>query len=568
MNILDKFNSLITLNWLTGPIFAKELRVASRRKRNYFLRMAFIFLLLIFIAYLWLFTMILPGGRSAGFVAGRMSIISRSVVCAVVWMLFVTLPLLATVMLSGSISQKVNKRTLDVLLTTPITPLQIVMGKAVSCFLQLLLLIGITLPLFSVIRVFGGVPWAHVVVFLWITLTTTCLFGAISLFYSVHCRNAFRVVVLTLVTGLFVFALVPGVLAWLAFYKDWSWVTAVAGFVSITNPFAALAIITESMMSSDPQGTAVFAWATHCAVITLTFMSILLLSVWRLHKNIPNMSAGKSPKGWSIKRLFGGKPLNNNDIILARKPVEITGDPIYWKEINRGEHGAMLGSKTRTAIVIGLVILIFVIALLNDWLVTKAFHAAFVTVIAVFAFLRIAILSAQSISTEKQSRTLPILLTTPLEDADILKKKRRAIFKKTSLYWYLIYGDIVLFTVLTVLHPIAIIGVSVAIVPAVLFLMGIGFYCGTRFKTTTGTMAATFAIPFVLWFFCPCFANFSPLMMIVMSITADFSAEMMMFGGIMMAMAIVPAILYAVAGIVLLTLAKSSMRKYVFNVAG
>lgn len=568
MDILDKFNSLIKLNWLTGPIFEKELRVASRRKRSYFLRVAFIFLLLIFIGYLWFFTMILPGGQSAAYIAGRMSIISRSVTCAVVWMLFITLPMLSTVMLSGSISQEVNKRTLDVLLTTPITSLQIVMGKVLSSFLQLVLLIGITLPLFSVIRVFGGVPWEHVVVFLCITLTTTCLFGAISLLYSIRNRHAYRVVVLTFATLFLIFAVVPWLVTLLAAGTNWTWLTSATALVSITNPFIALSMITESMMSSDPQGTAVYAWATHCVISTLIFVTLLLLSVWQLHKNLPNLSAGKTPGTWSIKRLFTRSTTNRHDMIQTRQKIEIKGDPIYWKEINRSEHGAILGPEARMFIVLTLVILIFIIALSSGWLLTKAFHATFVTVLAVFAFMRIAMLSARSISTEKQSRTLPILLTTPLEDAEIIRMKRNAILKKTSLYWYLIFGDVLLFTLLTVLHPFAIIGVSFAIVPSVLFLMGLGFYCGTKFKTTTGTIAATFAIPFALWFFCPCFASFSPLMMIVLSVSSDVTAGGMMFGAIMSAFAIVPAIIYAIAGMVMLNLAKTSMRKYVFNGAG
>ena len=36
--------------WLTGPLFDKELRVSSRRKRNYILRFAYVVLLTIFVA--------------------------------------------------------------------------------------------------------------------------------------------------------------------------------------------------------------------------------------------------------------------------------------------------------------------------------------------------------------------------------------------------------------------------------------------------------------------------------------------------------------------------------------
>ncbi|MCK5001186.1 MAG: ABC transporter permease subunit, partial [Anaerohalosphaera sp.] len=457
------------------------------------------------------------------------------------------------------------KRTLDVLLTTPITCVQIVMGKVLSSFLQLVLLIGITLPLFSVIRVFGGVPWDHVVVFLCIILTTTCLFASISLFYSIHNKHTYRAVVLTLATAFLIFAAVPIVLNLLAYSTHWSWLAPAISVASMVNPFITFASIMQSMMSSDPQGTAAFPWAFHCGIVTLAFVALLALSVWRLKKVMPNLAAGNTPKTWNIKRLFGIRTKDKSDIIQARKTLEVSDDPIYWREVNRTEYGSLFGPRASIIVMIVLLVVIYFIAMVKGWLLTSEFHAVIVTVLAGAALLRIAILSAQSISAEKQARTLPILLMTPLEDADIIRKKRNAIFKKTSLYWYLIFGDVFVFSLLTVIHPAAIIGVLAAIVPAVLFIMGIGFYCGTRFRTTTGTMTATFAIPFVLWFFCPCFANFSPLMLIALSIASDGYGGL---NGILFAMGVVPTIIYAVAGIIMLSMAKSSMRNNVFNVAG
>ena len=117
--------------WLTGPIFDKELRVASRRKRYYWLRAAFIILLLILIYSAWSIETRLGSG-SAAYVSSRMSTISRGVVNVVVWLEFITLPLLAALMMSNAVSREINRRTLDVLLTTPITALQIAMGKLLS----------------------------------------------------------------------------------------------------------------------------------------------------------------------------------------------------------------------------------------------------------------------------------------------------------------------------------------------------------------------------------------------------------------------------------------------------
>src|SRR4030042_6235539 len=60
----------VRLGWLTGPIFDKELRVSSRRRRNYVLRFLYILLLTVFIGVAWL--AVVPIGGDAGFAPTRM----------------------------------------------------------------------------------------------------------------------------------------------------------------------------------------------------------------------------------------------------------------------------------------------------------------------------------------------------------------------------------------------------------------------------------------------------------------------------------------------------------------
>jgi hypothetical protein len=45
---------MVNLSWLTGPIFDKELRVSSRRRRNYVLRSVYVALFLVFVSLIWI----------------------------------------------------------------------------------------------------------------------------------------------------------------------------------------------------------------------------------------------------------------------------------------------------------------------------------------------------------------------------------------------------------------------------------------------------------------------------------------------------------------------------------
>ena len=563
---MDKTLPIHILNRLTGPIFDRELRACSRRKRYYLLRMAFIALMLILIAWTWLMaTAFAASSGSAAFTAMRMSIVSRSVVASVVWLEFIAMPLLAIIMLSDSISREINKRTMEVLLSTPITALQIVTGKLFSRLFQLLLLAGLTFPLFAIIRVFGGVPWDFVIVSLCVTLTTTCFFAAVSLYYSIRTRQSYKVIGWTLLTGLFVFGLIPGVVSTLNSYQNWQWLPQANHVLEIINPFIAMAQITTSVMSSNPQGASVFNWVAHCLMTAAATLFIVFLSTFQLRKIMLRLSAGQTAK---TKRFFGIFARNKSEIVSGRELREVQGDPILWKELNADKSHRVIGLKLGSIVWFSLIAVVYICAAFFEVLTNPVFHAAFVTILALIAFLRTATLSALSISREKQSRTWPILLTTPIEDAEILKMKTKAILRKTAFFWIVIFGDVLVFSIFLVLNPIAIVGVAVAIIPTVLFLIGVGAYFGMRLKTTTGTMVATFAIPVMLWFLCPCAMNFSPLALIAMSVGIGMEEDGWKFSLVMMGVNLIPAIVYGVIGFVFLLVAKSSMRKYIFNVSG
>lgn len=67
---------------------------------------------------------------------------------------------------AGAISGERERRTLAVLLTTPLSPLNILVGKVLSSSALLVLLVVVTLPLYSLVFLFGGaVPQETIAIF-------------------------------------------------------------------------------------------------------------------------------------------------------------------------------------------------------------------------------------------------------------------------------------------------------------------------------------------------------------------------------------------------------------------
>ncbi|NLM13312.1 MAG: hypothetical protein GX209_06165 [Epulopiscium sp.] len=65
--------------------------------------------------------------------------------------------LLVPALTSGTISGERERQTLDLLLVTKLSPFSIIIGKLMASISQIILLILASIPIFSIIFVFGGV---------------------------------------------------------------------------------------------------------------------------------------------------------------------------------------------------------------------------------------------------------------------------------------------------------------------------------------------------------------------------------------------------------------------------
>jgi ABC-type transport system involved in multi-copper enzyme maturation permease subunit len=208
--IIDNLLNILTLSWLTGPIFDKELRVSSRHKRHYFVRFAYLTILAITVAVIWTEEVRYYGNVS--YQVSRMARAGMSITMGIIWFQFIAAQVIALVMLSNAISDEIYQKTLATLMTTPITSFQIVMGKLLSKLLLTILLIAISFPMLSMVRVFGGIPWDYVVSSLCLTLTSVIFVGSLSLFFSIITRKAYVSIVLTLLTLGLLFFVIPGLI--------------------------------------------------------------------------------------------------------------------------------------------------------------------------------------------------------------------------------------------------------------------------------------------------------------------------------------------------------------------
>lgn len=530
MSAFARALSTLRPDLLAGPIFHKELRVSSRRRRNYVLRSVYLLLLLLFIAGTW--STATNFGQLVGASAiQQMAGVGKAVTTTVVWFQFVALQLVALVLCSTSICDEVQRRTLGVLLTTPITSTQIVVGKMLSRMLQLFILLALSLPVLAVVRVFGGVPWDFVLSALAITTTSMLFTGSVSMFFSVYARHSFNVVVAVMLFALVFNVLMPIVVGLLL-------PTATTAFLlTLLNPAGVL--MAESMVALNPSAGGLFAaptWPLHCLVMLGISVAVLAWCSARVRRvalrqmvgetlnprpiSLMAIPAGGSPSGEAVARLSalpGGaasasQPVQHFTPVAEIAPHRlgrddgicrpVTGSPIVWKEL-RAPLFRNVRKIVGLCIFAGMMLLFYSVVGCFGGLTFSYTHGALVCVLLAMGLLETAAGAGAAITSEKEANTWPILLTTPLTAWQIVGGKLVGAIRRAMPLWLFLLVHVALFTLVGIIHIVAAIMVVVIAAVAALFVASVGLYSSARLRKTGGAVAISLLTPLLLWVVLP-----------------------------------------------------------------
>lgn len=167
-----------------SAVGVKELRGRMRGRRAFVVLTLYLLLLA---GFAWMYELILEQRYNTGFsgtAAYASAAIGQELFAGLMMVVTLLVVLLAPAFTAGAISLEREKQTLDLLVTTPISSLAIVIGKLLSALTYVFILIGASVPLTAVVFVFGGVAPDDVIRGYIVLLATAFGLGAFGLFCS------------------------------------------------------------------------------------------------------------------------------------------------------------------------------------------------------------------------------------------------------------------------------------------------------------------------------------------------------------------------------------------------
>jgi ABC-type transport system involved in multi-copper enzyme maturation permease subunit len=430
----------VILRWLlrlgpTNPIAVRLVQNGSRRVRHLYVRSAYLAVLIVVL--LWALVLNTDSG------AMSYRALAEAGASSFIWIAYLQVGLicvLSPVFMAGAIAQEANPRTWDILLTTPLSSAQIVLGTLLGRLFFILALLAASLPLFALTQYFGGVPGRSIFTSYAIAAAAALLVGAIATALAVSRLVGRRAVFAFYVSVVSYLAATGGLDAYLRSSgrgagprgDGVTWMTAI-------NPFLALRTLLnpsgypraepgpgapESGLSSWFLQSPVTTWVVGAAVLSAAL--IVLSAATVRFGGLSLSSGGESAVPW-YRRLFGLGGAGAEH----RPPRPVWTNPIAWREA--AARNATLGRMIARwcFIAMGGLLGLGLVALYHGGSMSSAdFQLAMLTTVwgelAVTTLVAVN-MSATSISREREDGTLDLLLTTPITASAYLTGKLRGL---------------------------------------------------------------------------------------------------------------------------------------------
>jgi len=268
----------MTLMMTFMALLTKELRLRMRRERTIWLMVIYILLL----------------GLAGWFVVNGASTTNNSNPNSLAYMGIVLYYLLSILQLflilfitpaftATSINGEKERQTFDLLMCSQLSGLSLVTGKLVGGIANALLLIASSIPLFSLLFLFGGVAPVKLLGVLLIYVVTALLMGTFGLFFSILFR---RPAISTAITYVFTLLWLASpaliLLFWYLIAPQNAPTNQQLAFLSAWNPVVAIVSLDPSAVSTltlKIGSLSVVSWIVYTTVSLLVTAGVLLLSI-------------------------------------------------------------------------------------------------------------------------------------------------------------------------------------------------------------------------------------------------------------------------------------------------
>ncbi len=414
-----------------NPILVRVVGGGGKRTRHLWARC--LYLAILFVVMIIMGTGLLSSGSLATLAKN-----STKTFMAVSLVQLFLMAFIAPVFTAAAITQEKDANTYHILLTTPLTNGQIVLGSLMSrlYFVWVLLLSG--LPIFCITMIYGGVTTAEVFQSFALAACTGLITGALAITISVL-RVGTRRTIFAFFLGVAVYLLAIGAFG----YSSYGWLSEAPlgtglqrrmSWLATVHPFLALLVVTGQTPAPPPSDVYHYGWPWrwllaypqygYLTLTTLASAVMILISLLFVRRGAKE---GESTVFTRIRDFFVRRPADSE---LRHKPRRVWRNPIAWREAatraSAGGRSTLRWAVAGAGMLAGIILLITYLT--NWWGLQPAPLAGQVRLwLLVVVWIELAVIlllvtntAATTLTRERESLTMELLLSTPLTSQYII----------------------------------------------------------------------------------------------------------------------------------------------------
>ncbi|HEV2292887.1 MAG TPA: ABC transporter permease subunit [Tepidisphaeraceae bacterium] len=318
-----------------NPILLRVVEAAGRRRRDLFIRCGYLGLLI----FLVIFSLVSSG--TGGATLGDLAKTSAGIFQNMSYLQLGLVALLAPIFTAGAITQEKDSQTYDILLATPLSNGQIVLGSLLSRIFFVIALLISGIPIFSITQIFGGVAIGSIAMSFAISAATAFVTGALAMAiatFKVGTRRtifSFYMFVVIYLVGLYLLDMLP-------FFQvqgrqvnpqtpsHISWFTGIHPFLALRVVLSDPSYVPPELGSLPPHlqrwpiGWYLSSPATFYVWFMFALSAVLILPAILMLRKLAQSTT--SAKTWFLKKLHLSKGETR------RKPRYVWANPIAWRE--------------------------------------------------------------------------------------------------------------------------------------------------------------------------------------------------------------------------------------------
>ena len=394
-----------------GPIFVREAITAPRRLSHYLLRSGYIAFLLVLMYTIRQATIGFQDTTFSGDIASY-----SNLVFGVFALLQLTFGMFfATLFTAANIAQEKDRRTLILLLMTDMRSRELTYGKLLASLLVVGVLAAASIPVFCALRLLGGVTWSQVFWVEAIIASTILASGAWGCMVAFWREKTFQTLAISVLGVVLFVAVAEGMVALLGE------MSSAGRWFAYASPYRALLRILNPLSDTTSGAVSISAIESVSLLlgvaIALSLYTVARLRVWNPSQLLKqSVIEEENPDEKSVPAAA-----------TNRKHRSVWNNPVSWKEIVTRGYG-------RKMVVIKLVY-VFMAALIGYGVLSSGNRdgslvlgmvspaAAAFLAIGVISLLLVNAQAVTSISTERDSNTLDILLATDISAREFMTGK-------------------------------------------------------------------------------------------------------------------------------------------------